>query len=275
MVALLPGRMTRSQTGSGSPARTKTSLTPGSIRSGSKSSKLAMRERTGTATVTPRCAGVVAAPRPKASSAGRCAASAKKGARPKARQPVRSAMSVMPLAKRLASPRNLLTRKPAIVAASSGASAAFVPEHLREYAAAVDVADEDHGAAGRPRKPHVGDVAFAQVDLGRAARALDQNKVGLGLHALEAVEHGGHEFRLERLVLAGLRIADDAALHHDLRADLALRLQQHRVHVHGRRNATCARLKRLRAADLAAVRRDRRIVRHVLRLERPHDEAAP
>ena len=71
-----------------------------------------------------------------------------------------------------------------------------------------------------------------------------------------------------------LRRADDAALHDHLRADLALGLQQHRVHVHAGRHACRPRLQRLRAADLAAIGRDGGVVRHVLRLERPHLEPA-
>ena len=79
-----------------------------------------------------------------------------------------------------------------------------------------------------------------------------------------------HQLRLHGLIFARLGGADHAALHHDLRADLALRLQQHRVHVHGRRHARRAGLQRLGAADLAAVRGHGGVVRHVLRLERPH-----
>ena len=56
-------------------------------------------------------------------------------------------------------------------------------------------------------------------------------------------------------------------------AGLALRLQEHRVHVHGGRDARRPGLEGLGAADLAAVGRDGGVVRHVLRLERPHPEA--
>ena len=45
--------------------------------------------------------------------------------------------------------------------------------NLRNHPAAVDVACQDHWNVRRPRKAHVGDVARAQIDLGRAARALD------------------------------------------------------------------------------------------------------
>ena len=46
------------------------------------------------------------------------------------------------------------------------------------------------------------------------------------------------------------------------------------IHVHARRHAGGARLQRLGAADLAAVGCDRGVVRHVLRLERPHAHSA-
>jgi hypothetical protein len=61
---------------------------------------------------------------------------------------------------------------------------------------------------------------------------------------------------------------DGAAVCDDLRADVALRLQQHRIHVDARGDAAGARLQRLGAADLAAVGRHGGVVRHVLRLER-------
>ena len=110
----------------------------------------------------------------------------------------------------------------------------FDAENLGEYAAAIDVADEHDWAAGGAGEAHIGDVALAQVDLGCAARAFDEHEIGLSLHASVAVQHGAHEFGFERLIFARPRIADNLALDDDLRADLALRLQQNRVHVHAR-----------------------------------------
>ena len=60
----------------------------------------------------------------------------------------------------------------------------FVEHRLRadeacDDAAPVDVADEHHRHVGRAGKAHIGDVAGAQVDLRRRARALDENEVGL------------------------------------------------------------------------------------------------
>ncbi len=71
-----------------------------------------------------------------------------------------------------------------------------------------------------------------------------------------------------------LERADALALHDELGADVALGFQQNGIHVGGRLDAAGQRLQRRRAADLAAVRRDRGVVGHVLRLERPHAMAA-
>ena len=221
--------------------------------SGSKSSKLAMRASIGTAMVMGPSARALRSPRPNASSAGRRAASAKNGRRPRARQPVRSAIVAMAPSNRLASPRNLLTMKPTMVAASSGASAALVPRICANMPPRSMSPIERDRAFRRARESHVGDVALAQVDLGRAARAFDEHEIGVRPDARVAVEHGGHQFRLQRLIFARPRIADHAALNDDLRADLALRLQQDRVHVNARR-----RLRRRAPAAPARGRSRRR-----------------
>jgi hypothetical protein len=146
---------------------------------------------------------------------------------------------------------------------------------LREYPAAIDVADEHDRAFRRARESHVGDVARAQIDLRCAARTFDQHQIGVRAKAREALEHGGEKLRLQRLIFSGPRVADHPALDDDLGADLALRFQEDRVHIHGRRRTGGARLQRLGAADLAAVRGHRGVVGHILRLERADAKAAP
>jgi hypothetical protein len=273
-VVFEPGSSTRAASaGIGVPGRTRTTDTPGSARSGSRSSKLAMRGSTGTATVTEPGPRASEPARPSTSSAGRRAAPGKCGTRPSAAQPVFSAISRMPSANRLGSPRNRLTRKPAISAASSGSITAFVPTRLAITPAPVDVADQHHRRVGGPGEAHIGDVARAQVDLGGGARALDEDEVGVFREAREAVQDGGQEPGFPGLVVARLHGGDHPALHHHLGADLALRLQQDRVHVHGGRHPGGAGLERLRPADLAAVGGDGGVVRHVLRLERPDPQA--
>ncbi len=144
-----------------------------------------------------------------------------------------------------------------------------------DHAAAVDVAQQHDRHVGSTREAHVRNIRFTQVDLRRRARTLDQHEVGLGAKLAETLQHRAEQLGLHRLVVARLGVADDLALHDDLGADLALGFQQHRVHVDAGRHPRGARLQRLGATDLAAVGRHRRVVRHVLRLERPHFQAAP
>ena len=53
-----------------------------------------------------------------------------------------------------------------------------------EHAAAVDVPDEQHRCVHELRKSHVHDVVLLEIDLGRAAGALDDNDVVLGGEAV-------------------------------------------------------------------------------------------
>ncbi len=146
-------------------------------------------------------------------------------------------------------------------------------DEARDHPAPVDVADQHHRRVGGPGEAHIGDVARPQVHLGGRARALDEDQIGLRGEAREAVEDGRHQPGLPGLVVARLHGGDHPPLHHHLGADLALRLQQHRVHVDRGRHPGGPGLQRLRAADLAAVRGDGGVVRHVLRLERAHPQA--
>ena len=124
-------------------------------------------------------------------------------------------------------------------------------------------------------KPHIGDVVGAEIDLGGAACAFDEHKVGFARELREAAQHARQEFALHPVILRRRRCSRDPAFEDELRVLLGLGLQQHRIHRGARRDAAGARLQRLGAADLAAIRRHRGVVRHVLRLERPHREAAP
>ena len=190
IVALLPGRMTRSQTGSGSPGATMTRSTFGSSESGSNSSKLAMRARRGTAIVTPPWLIGPARSSAMASSAGSFCAAAKCGIIPSDGQDVRSSMSRSPSAKRLGSPRNLLMRKPTTIAASSGAITTFVPTICAMTPPRSMSPIRIDRRIGGAREAHVGDVSAAQIDLRRAAGALDEHEIRLGLQQSEAFEHG-------------------------------------------------------------------------------------
>ena len=72
-----------------------------------------------------------------------------------------------------------------------------------------------------------------------------------------------------------MRAAEDAPCDDDLRSGLALRLQQHGIHMDGGSQTGGARLQRLSEPDLAAIFRHRGIIRHVLRLEGRDLEASP
>ena len=131
-VAFEPGSRIRSASpGSASPARTMTTVTSGSARKGSRSSKLAMRESTGTATrIAPGLAASArTSPEPtsNASSRGRRAAPSNQGTTPKSAMPVRSATMARPSSNRAGSPRNLLTTKPRVSARSASDSRFQVP----------------------------------------------------------------------------------------------------------------------------------------------------
>jgi hypothetical protein len=141
-------------------------------------------------------------------------------------------------------------------------------------AAAIDIADQHDRHAGARGKAHIGDVPGPEVDFRRRTRTLDNDEIGAGGDRLETFHDGAHQLRLQRLVVARLRLPEHPALHDDLAADIRLRLQENRVHVHGGRHAGSQRLQPLRPADLAAIRRDGGIVRHVLRLERTHRQPA-
>ena len=112
------------------PGRSQVKSTAGSIRSGSASSKLAIRDSIGAAirSFPPR------PPWPRssttASSAGSFAAQGSQGIRPKPRHPVRDSMAAMPASNNFGSPRNLLTTKPRISSASARSSTAWVPTTL-------------------------------------------------------------------------------------------------------------------------------------------------
>lgn len=143
----------------------------------------------------------------------------------------------------------------------------------RDHTTAVDIADENHGHVSAGGKPHIGDVAGAQVDFGRRAGAFDDHEIGAGGHLFETLHDRAEEARFESLVFLPLGLARHPALDDDLAAHIRLRLQKHRVHMHGGRHARGKRLEPLRTADLAAVVGNGGIVRHVLGLERFYAEA--
>ena len=142
-----------------------------------------------------------------------------------------------------------------------------------DHAAPVDIADQHHWRLRCQCKTHIGDIAGAEIDLGRAAGAFHQNNIGIVAQPVKGIAHARHQIRLDLLIGAGIVIADDFSLHDQLRADIGLRFQQDRVHVDGWRGFAGTRLQCLRPADLKPFAGNGGIVRHVLRLERPHPQS--
>ena len=150
----------------------------------------------------------------------------------------------------------------------------FGANDLGNHPAPVNIAHQYHRHIGGPRKAHIGNVIGAKVNLGGAARPFHNHKICLRPQMRKTVLHRLHQPGLPALIFARARVAENPALHHDLRAGFRLRFQQYRVHVDGRVHPASPGLQSLRAANFAAVRRHRCIIGHVLRLERAHIVAA-
>ena len=135
---------------------------------------------------------------------------------------------------------------------------------------------EHHRHVGGLGKAHIGDVAGPQIDLGRAARALDEDDVGVAREPREALEH-------RRQQLGACAAAYSRACSVPSAGPARSTCAPVSVSGFSSTGFMCtlgatprgARLQRLRAADLAAVGGDRGVVRHVLRLERRDPQAAP
>ena len=148
-------------------------------------------------------------------------------------------------------------------------------DHICDYAAAFDVADEDDGCVRRHREAHVCDIGVSKVDFCGAARPLDDDDVTICLQRFETLDGDGKQLVFQRIVFAGRRVAQHLSAHHDLCADIRLRLKQNWIHVGIGRHLAGAGLQRLCAPDFATASCHGCIVRHVLRFEGPHVETLP
>ena len=115
---------------------------------------------------------------------------------------------------------------------------------------------------------HVHQVLPGEVDLSGRACALDYDQIVLRTEAMQRVGDYPDELGFELLVLGPGHPAKRLAEHDHLRAHPALGLQQDRIHLDARLNAGSLRLHGLGTPNLAAVGCDKRVERHVLRLER-------
>jgi hypothetical protein len=164
------------------------------------------------------------------------------------------------------SPRKRLTMKPTIIAASAGSITACVPTRLAITPPRSMSPSSTTGTSAARAKPMLA-MSAARRFTSDAEPAPSTSTGPLRPRDAEALQHGAEQLGLHRLVLARLGGADDLALDHDLRADVALGLQQHRVHV------TLAGTLAARACSAWArpisppSAGDGGIVRHVLRLD--------
>ena len=142
------------------------------------------------------------------------------------------------------------------------------PVNRREHAAGVDVADQKHRRVRSLRHGHVHQVALVQVDLGRTARAFDDDAVHAALQFVVGLFDELAQLRLIFLVFHGRHGADRLSSDDDLAPAVRRGLQQDGVHLDGRFDAGSFRLGHLGAAHLQPFAGGIRIQRHVLRLER-------
>ena len=254
-------------------------LDPGSARSGSRSSKLAICGRSGTAiltTIVPargkeRCIDA----RAMQSSAGSRCASGNHGTTPKQGSPVRSSIAARPPSNRRLSPRNLLTMVPARRARSPADSRAWVPTSCAMTPPRSMSPTSATGTSAASAKPILAmSPGRRLISAGLPAPSTSTRSAPAALRANAASTTGSSDDASARYSRAEAERRTAPQID-DLRRVASLRFEQHRVHVGGWRDPASACLQRLGTADLAAVRCHRGVVRHVLRLERPHLEPAP
>ncbi len=195
-------------------------------------------------------------------------------AMPRSGQPVRATISRRPSSNSEGSPRNLLMMKPLIRSRSAASSTRWAPARA---AITWPRSMSPTRATGTPAawaKPMLAMSPARRLVSAGLPRPLDQHQVGLGGQLAIGRHSGRQQVGLQALEGPRLVVSDHLAQHHHLGPDVALGLQQNRIHLDRRRGAAGQRLQGLGPADLAAVGGDRGVVGHVLRLERPHDQAA-
>ena len=233
-VAFVPGTTTRSARSTSAGERVKRTRTPGSAPSASTSVKLLIQRSRSTATssVSPPAGGGVSGAR--ASSASESSPSIQRsstnGSTPSTGRPVRAVQVLQPRREDRRVAAELVDHEARHERLVGGLEQRQRAEQRGEHAAAVDVADHEHRQAGGAREAHVRDVAGAQVDLRRRARALADDDVVAGAQVGQRARDDRPQLLLQRLVGARVGVGVGRAHDDDLAVALARRLDQDRVH---------------------------------------------
>ena len=142
------------------------------------------------------------------------------------------------------------------------------PVELGKHPAPVNVAREQHRRVHKLRKAHVHNVVFPEVDLRRAARALDHDHVVLRRETFIGRQDLGDELLFVREIFRRRHLPAHPAVYDDLASRVARGLEQDGVHARVRLQPRALRLHGLRPPDLKPLRCHRAVERHVLALER-------
>src|SRR5882724_7492738 len=136
-----------------------------------------------------------------------------------------------------------------------------VRSHERSYdMPTIDIADQHNGQAERLGQSHVGDVVLAQIRFRGTSRAFHDHQLRILREASITFHCNFKQGTPVTSVRACVESTSHPAAHNELCTDVALRLQQHRVHVDSGFRAACLCLKRLRTPDLSAARDHRSVV---------------
>ena len=171
------------------------------------------------------------------------------------------------------SPRNLLTAKPRKSARSSGRSRPTVPMIEANTPPRSMSATSSQGACTARDQAEVDQVDVAEIELGDAAGALDDDHVEPAGQVVVGAAHVDAQVVGEGVVAARRQRPPQPAVDDDLAAAVAVGLEQDRIHRRLGLQPARFRLGDLGAADLAAGAARVGVVRHVLRLERRHGNA--
>ena len=140
-------------------------------------------------------------------------------------------------------------------------------DDLREDAPAVDVRDQHHGGRGLLGHAQVDEIAGHEVHLGAGPGPLEDHELVRAAQPCERRGRRAEEPLLAAVVVRRKAVALDLTQHHHLRAQVARRFQEDRVHVDLRGDARGLGLDDLRAPHFQALGGDPGVVGHVLGLE--------